>query len=93
MFILEDLWSGNEVPYERQVKHGKQYAQICQTLSTEEDELLKTFTPEQRQLYDELGKHQMFFSAFIDCETFIHAFKLGAKIMLDVLSDGEMREV
>ena len=28
-----------------------------------------------------------------DCETFCQAFKLGAKIMLDVLTEGQMREI
>ncbi len=28
-----------------------------------------------------------------DCETFCIAFKLGAKIMLDVLTEGQMREI
>ena len=28
-----------------------------------------------------------------DCETFCYAFKLGAKITLDVLTEGEMKEI
>ena len=28
-----------------------------------------------------------------DCETFCYAFKIGAKIMLDVLTEGQMREI
>ena len=28
-----------------------------------------------------------------DCETFCYAFKLGAKIMMDVLIDGKMKEI
>ena len=28
-----------------------------------------------------------------DCETFCLAFKMGAKIMLDVLTNGQMREI
>ena len=28
-----------------------------------------------------------------DCETFCMTFKLGAKIMLDVLTEGQMREI
>ena len=28
-----------------------------------------------------------------DCETFCLAFKMGAKIMLDVLTEGEMKEI
>ena len=27
------------------------------------------------------------------CETFCYAFKLGAKIMLDVLTDGQIKEI
>ena len=32
-------------------------------------------------------------SVLTDCETFCYAFKLGAKIMLDVLTEGEMKEI
>ena len=28
-----------------------------------------------------------------DCETFIYSFRLAAKIMIDVLTDGQMREI
>ena len=28
-----------------------------------------------------------------DCETFIYAFHFGAKIMMDVLSEGQMKEI
>ena len=28
-----------------------------------------------------------------DCETFIHGFQIGAKIMLDVLTEGEVKEL
>ena len=28
-----------------------------------------------------------------DCETFCYAFKLGAKIMMDVLIDGKIKEI
>ena len=28
-----------------------------------------------------------------DCETFIYAFRLAAKIMIDILTDGAMKEI
>ena len=28
-----------------------------------------------------------------DCETFIYAFRLAAKIMIDVLTEGQIREI
>lgn len=32
-------------------------------------------------------------SVLTDCETFIYGFRTGAKIMMDVLMDGEMKEI
>ena len=32
-------------------------------------------------------------SELTDCETFIYAFRLASKIMIDVLTDGQMKEV
>jgi len=31
--------------------------------------------------------------ALTDCEIFIYAFRLAAKIMIDVLTDGKMKEL
>ena len=28
-----------------------------------------------------------------DCETFCYAFKLGAKVMMDVLTEGTMKDI
>ena len=28
-----------------------------------------------------------------DCETFIYAFRMAAKIMIDVLTEGQMRKI
>ena len=32
-------------------------------------------------------------SVIADCASFVDGFKLGAKIMLDVLAEGEMKEL
>ena len=32
-------------------------------------------------------------SELTDCETFIYAFRLAFKIMIDVLTDGQMKEI
>ena len=32
-------------------------------------------------------------SVLTDCETFIYAFRLAARTMIDVLIDGQMREI
>ena len=57
------------------------------------DALSKSLTAEQKMLFEEYMDAQRELNILTDCETFIYAFKLGAKLMLDVLENGEMREI
>lgn len=51
-------------------------------LSGRQKDLLKNYMNAQREV-----------SILTDCDTFINGFQIGAKIMLDVLTEGEMREI
>ena len=57
------------------------------------DALSKSLTEEQNKLFEAYMDAQREINILTDCETFIYAFKLGAKLMLDVLGNGEMREI
>ena len=50
-------------------------------------------TDEQKALFEDYMTAQREVNVLTDCETFCLAFKTGAKIMLDVLIDGPMREI
>ena len=53
----------------------------------------KSLTEEQKKLFEAYMDAQREVNILTDCETFIYAFKLGAKLMLDVLENSEMREI
>ena len=57
------------------------------------DALNETLDDEQSELFEEFMTAQREVNVLTDCETFCYAFKLGAKIMLDVLTEGEMKEI
>lgn len=93
MHILEELYIGNVRPGERSFKRNSQYARALAASSDAADELVATLTDEQRKLFDAFSDAQREVSVLTDAETFIYGFQTGAKIMLDVLTDGEMNEI
>ena len=57
------------------------------------DALNETLDDEQSELFEEFMTAQREVNVLTDCETFCYAFKLSARIMLDVLTEGEMKEI
>lgn len=93
MQILEDLYVGDIRPNERSFKRPGQYAKALDELVKAGDALTTGLTDEQKELFEDYMTAQREVTVVTDCETFCYAFKLGAKIMLDVLTDGQMREI
>ena len=93
MHILEDLYTGNVRPGERSFRQSSQYSQALAQTVESGNALSKSLTAEQKKLFEEYMDAQRELNILTDCETFIYALKLGAKLMLDVLEDGEMREI
>ena len=93
MHILEDLYTGNVRPGERSYRQNSQYNRALAQAVESGDVLSKSLTEEQKKLFEEYMDAQREVNILTDCETFIYALKLGAKLMLDVLESGEMREI
>ena len=93
MLILEDLYVGAIHPNERTFKRNSQYARALDEVVKAGDALTDGLTDEQKALFEDYMTAQREVSVLTDCETFCMAFKLGAKIMLDVLSAGPMKEI
>ena len=47
----------------------------------------------QQELFEAYLKSRDDLTIVTDCETYITGFKLGAKIMIDVLTERQMREI
>lgn len=93
MLILEDLYVGDVHPSERSFKKNSQYARALNDVVKAGDILISTLTEKQEEQFEDYMTAQREVNAITDCETFCYAFKLGAKIMLDVLLEGEMKEI
>ena len=55
--------------------------------------MLDTFTEKQKEQFETYMTVQREVNVMTDCETFCYAFKLGAKTMMDVLTDEPMKEL
>ena len=93
MLILEDLYVGDVRPNERSFKRNSQYAEALDELVKVGDELAATLNEKEKKLFESFIDAQREVTVLTDCETFCFAFKLGAKIMLDVLTDAPMKEI
>ena len=93
MLILEDLYLGDVRPSERSFKRNTQYAKALDDLVKAGDALTDTLTEKQKEMYEDYMTAQREVSVLTDCETFIYAFRLAARTMIDVLIDGQMREI
>ena len=93
MQVLEDLYVGEIRPSERSFKKNSQYARALNEVVKAGDALTDTLSEGQKAQFEEYMSAQRDVTVLTDCETFCYAFKLGAKIMMDVLTDGEMKEI
>ena len=93
MQVLEDLYLGYVRPSDRSFKRNSQYARSLDDLVKAGDALTDTLTEKQKELFEDYMTAQREVNVLTDCETFIYSFRLAAKIMIDVLTDGQMREI
>ena len=93
MQILESLYLGDVRPGERSGSRNRQYVKALDELLKAEEELSTSLSEEQKKLFEAFTDAQREVCILTDAETFIYSFKLGAKIMLDVLTDSPMKAI
>ena len=93
MLILEDLYLGDIHPSERSFKKNSQYAKALNEVVKAGDELIGTLTEKQKEMFEDYMTAQREVNVLTDCETFIYSFRLASRIMIDVLTEGQMRKI
>ena len=87
MNILEEFWYGNIEPAEYDVSPSKEYKEMLQLISRNEDKLLATMTDSQKELFSRYTDCVKEFQAIAECLLFQNSFRLGAKMMLVVMKE------
>ena len=93
MLILEDLYRGNIRPSERSFKRNSQYAKALDELVKAGDALTDTLTEKQKELFTDYMTAQREVNVLTDCETCIYSFRPASKIMIDVMTEGKIKEI
>ena len=84
---LEELWYGNIEPSEYDCFSCQEYKTALHLLSRNEEKLLTTMTAEQKELFSRYSDCVREFHALAECLLFQNSFKLGARMMAEVMED------
>ena len=87
MNILEEFWYGNIEPAKYDASSGKEYKELLQLISRNEDKLLATMTEEQKELFSLYADSVREFQDMAECLLFQNSFRLGARMMLEVMEE------
>jgi hypothetical protein len=87
MFILEKLWREGIAPSDRYTRKGSEYHAILLRLCAEEDKVRKELTETGTAHFDAYQQAQNELSTVAEREVFIEAFRLGARLVLDIVGE------
>jgi len=87
MTVLENLWYGNVSPSVRSLTRGSEVKKQLEALNTNEQIFTAELSVKGQQAFDEYDKLSASISEQSECDAFVKGFRLGARLMLEVLSD------
>ena len=82
MNILEEFWYGNIEPTEYDTSPNKETLQL---INRNEEKLLATMTDVQKDLFFRYQDCVREYQAMAECLLFQNSFRLGARMMLEVM--------
>ena len=86
MRILEDLWYGKIIPWQKGIK-SEEYKTLMAQIAESEERLMGLLSEEAKDVYERLMEHQSEAVALEQREAFIRNFKLGARFALEVTDE------
>ena len=87
MSVLEDFWYGNIEPSEYDTSFAKEYKEALLRISRNEESLQDTLTDSQRKLFAQYLDSVREFPAMAECLLFQNSFRLGARMMLEIINE------
>ena len=87
MKILEEFWYGNIEPTENDTSSCKECKKLQELICRNEEKLQATMTDEQKELFEKYTDCVREYQTITDCLIFQNSFKLGARIMAEVMEE------
>ena len=87
MNTIQDLYYGRISPYEMSISTAPEYQKLKALANRNEDLLRESLSDEQKELLDKLTECITDISSISERDMFIVGFRLGMKLMIDVMKD------
>ena len=87
MKIIEDLYYGRISPYEMSISATPEYQKLKTLSDRNEDLLRESLSDEQKELLEKLIETVTDISSISERDMFMAGFRLGMKLMIDVMKD------
>ena len=89
MNILRKFAEGDIIPGEQRFVNSPEYRKAAKTLTDAEDKFLAALDESQKELFEEFLDAHLEVGALDEAEQFVFGYRLGALMMLDVLSGAD----
>ena len=83
--ILEELWYGNICPNSDYFKITKETRELMRDLSDHHSNLISILNDDQRDIFEKFNECNVQLSDVYERKIFEYAFKLGARIAIEVM--------
>ena len=87
MNTIQDLYYGRISPYEMSISTAPEYQKLKALADKNEDLLRESLSNEEKELLDKLTENITDISSISERDMFIAGFRLGMKLMIDVMKD------
>ncbi len=87
MKILEEFWYGNIEPTDYDTSSCKEYKKLQELICWNEEKLRVAMTDEQKALFEKYTDCVREHQTITECLIFQNSFKLGARMMLEVMEE------
>lgn len=87
MNTLEDLYYGNLFPQEKCARLDDEVNELLKLLNRNEEKLVATMTEVQKETFEKYKDCNREISEICEREIFLNGFRLGAKIIVDVVNN------
>ena len=89
--LLEELWYGNVYPQEQSTEHNSEIKELISLMGKNREILSSALTAEQNlslEKYDDCINEM---NSIIEKEVFAYGFRLGGRLILDILTGGDWK--
>ena len=84
---IEELWHGSIIPQEDSRTNSPEMKELLSYMARHHEDLEKSFTDEQKEIFEKFHDCWSEYASLAEEAIFAYAFKLGGRLMLEMLSD------